>query len=72
MKSVQTEEYNIVPRTWILPSEYISLSNYMKDLKRKRKNKTFIIKPPNSSMGNGSVRYLALSTVWTIGNYIVI
>ena len=47
------EEYNILPMTWTLPSEYNALIQFMKELKKRRKTKTFIIKPPNGAMGNG-------------------
>ena len=53
LRKLHKEEYNFVPRTWVLPGEYNSLAYHMRDLKRKRKNKTFIIKPHNAAMGNG-------------------
>lgn len=53
IKRIRKEEYNILPRTWVLPSEYGVLSHFMKDLKRRRRLKTFIVKPPNGAMGNG-------------------
>ncbi|CAD5111784.1 DgyrCDS1059 [Dimorphilus gyrociliatus] len=46
-------DYNFVPKTWILPSEYSELQSYYKDLKRRSKKKTFILKPSNGAMGNG-------------------
>ena len=49
------EVYNFVPKTWILPSEYAVFQSYVNDLKKKKKSKTFIIKPPNGAMGNGRV-----------------
>ncbi|XP_006822303.1 tubulin polyglutamylase TTLL7-like [Saccoglossus kowalevskii] len=47
------EEYNFSPRTWILPSEYNTFQCYVRDLKKKKKHKTFICKPANGAMGNG-------------------
>ncbi|CAO2600403.1 Tubulin polyglutamylase TTLL7 [Lemmus lemmus] len=46
-------DYTFVPRTWIFPSEYTQFQNYVKELKKKRKQKTFIIKPANGAMGHG-------------------
>nr|XP_048309571.1 tubulin polyglutamylase TTLL7 isoform X1 [Myodes glareolus]XP_048309572.1 tubulin polyglutamylase TTLL7 isoform X1 [Myodes glareolus]XP_048309573.1 tubulin polyglutamylase TTLL7 isoform X1 [Myodes glareolus]XP_048309574.1 tubulin polyglutamylase TTLL7 isoform X1 [Myodes glareolus] len=46
-------DYSFVPRTWIFPSEYTQFQNYVKELKKKRKQKTFIVKPANGAMGHG-------------------
>ncbi|XP_070563404.1 LOW QUALITY PROTEIN: tubulin polyglutamylase TTLL7-like [Ptychodera flava] len=51
------EEYSFSPRTWIFPSEYNSFQCHVRDLKRKKKHKTFICKPANGAMGNGIVLY---------------
>jgi len=53
MSKLHPEEYNFIPKTWILPSEYSSFQNYAKELKKKKKNKVFILKPSNGAMGNG-------------------
>lgn len=47
------EDFNFVPRTWILPSDYNIIQNYMKDLKAHKKSKTFIVKPSNGAQGHG-------------------
>lgn len=47
------EEFGFVPQTWVLPSEYNAIASTLLDLKRHRRKKTFIVKPHNSSMGNG-------------------
>ena len=47
------EEYSFVPKTWILPSDYSQLINYGKDLKSRKKTKTFIVKPANGAQGHG-------------------
>uniref|UniRef100_G1PDN0 Tubulin tyrosine ligase like 7 n=1 Tax=Myotis lucifugus TaxID=59463 RepID=G1PDN0_MYOLU len=46
-------DYTFIPRTWIFPAEYTQFQNYMKELKKKRKQKTFIVKPANGAMGHG-------------------
>ncbi|KAM5256322.1 tubulin polyglutamylase TTLL7 isoform 2-T2 [Ctenodactylus gundi] len=46
-------DYAFIPRTWIFPAEYTQFQNYVKELKKKRKQKTFIVKPANGAMGHG-------------------
>ncbi|XP_075280927.1 tubulin polyglutamylase TTLL7 isoform X3 [Opisthocomus hoazin] len=49
----QPQEYGFIPRTWIFPAEYTQFQNYVKELKKKRRQKTFIVKPANGAMGHG-------------------
>ncbi|XP_067287815.1 tubulin polyglutamylase TTLL7 isoform X2 [Pseudorasbora parva] len=49
----QPQEYSFIPKTWIFPAECTQFQNYVKELKRKRKQKTFIAKPANGAMGHG-------------------
>lgn len=49
----QPQEYSFSPKTWIFPAECTQFQNYVKELKRKRKQKTFIVKPANGAMGHG-------------------
>ncbi|XP_055718273.1 tubulin polyglutamylase TTLL7 isoform X1 [Salvelinus fontinalis] len=49
----QPQEYAFIPKTWIFPAEYTQFQNYVKELRRKRKQKTFIVKPANGAMGHG-------------------
>ncbi|XP_044288359.1 tubulin polyglutamylase TTLL7 isoform X3 [Varanus komodoensis] len=49
----QPQEYSFIPRTWVFPAEYTQFQNYVKELKRKRRQKTFIVKPANGAMGHG-------------------
>ncbi|XP_075878742.1 tubulin polyglutamylase TTLL7 isoform X2 [Nelusetta ayraudi] len=53
MSKCQPQEYNFIPRTWIFPAEYTQFQNYVKELRRKRRQKTFIVKPANGAMGHG-------------------
>uniref|UniRef100_H2Y307 Tubulin polyglutamylase TTLL7-like n=2 Tax=Ciona intestinalis TaxID=7719 RepID=H2Y307_CIOIN len=54
MHRARPTEFNFVPRSWILPSEYNLLQVYAQDCrKKKRKFPTFIQKPANGAMGNG-------------------
>ena len=53
MANLFPEEYNFVPKTWILPGELSHLQQYARDMKKRKKNRTYIIKPANGAMGNG-------------------
>uniref|UniRef100_A0A8C4ZL20 Tubulin tyrosine ligase-like family, member 7 n=1 Tax=Gadus morhua TaxID=8049 RepID=A0A8C4ZL20_GADMO len=53
MIKCQPQEYGFIPKTWIFPAEYTQFQNYVKELRRKRKQKTFIVKPANGAMGHG-------------------
>jgi len=47
-------EYNFVPKTWILPSDFAAFQSYALSMKKtKKRGKTFIMKPANGAMGNG-------------------
>ncbi|XP_069127593.1 tubulin polyglutamylase TTLL7-like isoform X2 [Argopecten irradians] len=47
------EDFSFAPKTWILPADHSLLLNYAKDLRAKKKTKTFIIKPSNGAQGHG-------------------
>ncbi|XP_071508223.1 tubulin polyglutamylase TTLL7-like [Diadema antillarum] len=47
------DDFSFVPKTWIFPAEYSSFQNHVHDLKRKKKSRTYIVKPANGSMGQG-------------------
>ncbi len=53
MTKLHPDEFNFLPRTWICPSEFSAFQAYAKELKKKKKTKTFIVKPSNGAMGNG-------------------
>ena len=57
MSRVHKEEYHFVPRTWVLPGEYNTLCYHIRELKQRRRHKTFIIKPHTGAMGNGLASY---------------
>ena len=50
-KSMQ-EEYSFHPKSFVLPSQFIDMKNYMLSIK-KAKNRTFIVKPDTGSLGKG-------------------
>ncbi|KAL9950619.1 hypothetical protein ACROYT_G043142 [Oculina patagonica] len=53
MQRAHPEEYNFIPQTWVLPAEYATFQGYCRELKKRKKQKTFIVKPANGAMGNG-------------------
>ena len=53
LRFIDNDEYCIIPMTWVLPSEHGALTHFMREIKRRGKSKTLIIKPPNGAMGNG-------------------
>ena len=53
MQKVFPEEYNFIPRTWILPADYGLLQNHAKDMRAKKKMRTYIVKPANGAQGHG-------------------
>jgi len=53
MRRMHKEEYHFAPYTWVLPGEYNALCCHIRELKRRRRHRTFIIKPHNGAMGNG-------------------
>ncbi|KAL5487314.1 hypothetical protein EMCRGX_G019902 [Ephydatia muelleri] len=53
MHTLNKEEFNFLPRTWVLPADYGSLAFYMRDCKRKQIRKTLIVKPHNGARGRG-------------------
>ncbi|KAL4235786.1 Tubulin polyglutamylase ttll7 [Mactra antiquata] len=73
MKMAKTcpEDFNFVPRTWILPSDYNIIQNYMKDLKAHKKSKTFIVKPSNGAQGHGISLYKNLERIPAQEHFIV-
>ncbi|KAK7492938.1 hypothetical protein BaRGS_00015885 [Batillaria attramentaria] len=53
MQKAFPEEYGFIPRTWILPSDYGLLQNHAKDMRAKKKMRTYIVKPANGAQGHG-------------------
>lgn len=53
MQKIFSDDYDFFPKSWTLPADYTTLMNHYHELKKRRKNKTFICKPANGAMGNG-------------------
>ncbi len=71
MQKLLPQEFDFVPRSWIMPSEYSSLVAYGNDAKKTKLNKTFIMKPANGAMGHGIKLYRNVDTIQPMENYIV-
>ena len=53
MRKQFPEDYDFIPTTWVLPAQYHTLRAILADQQRRKRSKTFIVKPPNSSQGQG-------------------
>lgn len=53
MRKQFPEDYNFIPTTWVLPAQYHTLRAILVNQQRRTKSRTFIVKPPNSSQGQG-------------------
>ncbi|XP_064605449.1 tubulin polyglutamylase TTLL7-like [Liolophura sinensis] len=71
IQKVLKEEYSFSPLTWVLPGDTTALINYAKDLKAKKKYRTFIVKPPNGSQGHGIGLYRNVEKIPPNEPYIV-
>lgn len=65
------EEFNFVPRSWILPADHNILQNYVKDLKARKKYKTFIVKPSNGAQGHGIALFRNVEKIPPTEHFIV-
>ena len=49
------DDFAFIPKTWIFPTEYTMFQTYVRELKKRKKSRCFIVKPANGAMGNGFV-----------------
>ena len=49
------DDFAFIPKTWIFPTEYTMFQTYVRELKKRKKSRCFIVKPANGAMGNGLV-----------------
>lgn len=71
MVKAHPDSYSFVPKTWILPGDYTALQNYALELKKKRKHKTFIVKPANGAMGHGICLYRSAEKIPQLEHMVV-
>ncbi|CAG5115127.1 unnamed protein product [Candidula unifasciata] len=71
MQKAIPDVYNFIPKTWVLPADYLLLQNYAKDMKQKKKNVTFIVKPSNGAQGHGISLFRNAEKIQSSEHYIV-
>jgi tubulin polyglutamylase TTLL7 len=71
MYKVLPNEFDFVPKTWIMPSDYSQLLSYSIDMKKAQQKRTFILKPSNAAMGHGIKLYRNIEKIQPTDNFIV-
>jgi tubulin polyglutamylase TTLL7 len=65
------QDFDFVPKSWIMPNEYSSLVAYAFDMKKMQQKRTYIMKPSNGAMGHGIRLYKNVDKIQPADNYIV-
>lgn len=65
------KDFDFVPKTWIMPTDYSSLLSYSIDMKKLQQKKTYIMKPANGAMGHGIKLYKNVEKIQPTENFIV-
>ena len=68
---VLPQEFDFVPKTWIMPGDYSSLLSYANEMKKYQQKKTYIMKPSNGAMGHGIKLYRNVDKIVPTENYVV-
>jgi tubulin polyglutamylase TTLL7 len=71
MYKVLPQDFDFVPKTWIMPTEYSSLLSYALDMKKLQQKRTYIMKPANGAMGHGIKLYKNVEKIQPTDNFIV-
>jgi hypothetical protein len=71
MYKVLPQEFDFVPKSWIMPSEYSQLLSHSIDMKKAKQSRTFILKPSNGAMGHGIKLYRNVEKIQPSENFIV-
>ena len=71
MFKILPKEFDFVPKTWIMPSEYTNLVAYAAEIRKHQQKKTFIFKPSNGAMGHGIRLYKNVDKIQPSDNSIV-
>ena len=71
MYKLLPQEFNFVPKTWIMPTEYSQLVSHAIDMKKTQQKRTYILKPSNGAMGNGIKLYRNVEKIQPTENFIV-
>jgi tubulin polyglutamylase TTLL7 len=66
------QDFDFVPKSWIMPHEHPSLVSYAYEMKKQfHQKKTYIMKPANGAMGHGIKLYKNVDKIHPQDNYIV-
>jgi len=68
---VMPQDFDFVPKTWIMPTDYSSLLTYAIDMKKMNQKRTYIMKPANGAMGHGIRLFKSVERIQPTENYIV-
>ena len=68
---VMPQDFDFVPKTWIMPTDYSSLLTYAIDMKKMNQKRTYIMKPANGAMGHGIKLFKSVERIQPTENYIV-
>jgi tubulin polyglutamylase TTLL7 len=68
---VMPQDFDFVPKTWIMPTDYSSLLTYSIEMKKMNQKRTYIMKPANGAMGHGIKLYKNVERIQPTENYIV-
>ena len=68
---VMPQDFDFVPKTWIMPTDYSSLLTYSIEMKKMNQKRTYIMKPANGAMGHGIKLYKNVDRIQPTENYIV-
>lgn len=68
---VLPQDFDFVPKTWIMPTDYSNLLSYSIEMKKMQQKRTYIMKPANGAMGHGIKLYRNVERIQPTDNFIV-
>lgn len=68
---VLPQEFDFVPKTWIMPGDYSNLLTYTNEMKKVQQKKTYIMKPSNGAMGHGIKLFRNVEKISPSENFII-
>lgn len=71
MYKVMPQEFDFVPKTWVMPTEFSSFVAHAVDAKKTQQKKTYIMKPSNGAMGHGIKLFRNHEKIQANDNYII-
>lgn len=73
MYKILPQEFDFVPKTWVMPTEFSSFVTHAVEAKKSGANqkKTYIMKPSNGAMGHGIRLFKSFERIQPADNYII-